>query len=55
MSTHKMESSSSKGKRRTLTKSEIMFIEEWLSDLSHGAGPSVMKRKFDQFLLRMGY
>ena len=34
---------------------ELMFIEEWLKDHSQDLGPSAMKRKLDQLLLRMGY
>ena len=55
MSTHKMEKLFIEGQKEDSDEIGDYVHRGMLSDLSHGAGPSVMKRKFDQFLLRMGY
>ena len=55
MSTLKTENFLSMDKKEMLRPNELMFIEEWLKDHSHDLGPSAMKRKLDQLLLRMGY
>ena len=47
--------SSSKDNAKMEKPKPHMSTEEWLKDLSPELGPSVMKRKLDQLLLRMGY
>ena len=54
MSTPNMENFLLKDKKNP-EKIQTMSIEEWANDLSPDLGPSVMTRKLDQLLLRMGY
>ena len=55
MSTHKTENSSSKDNEKMEKLEQSTSIEEWLKDRSSDLSPSQMKRKLDQWNLRMGF